>query len=207
MNAAVTRADLVRRGTNLEWFTVVYNSLEGLVSVAAGLMAGSVSLVGFGLDSVIEVISGAALLWRFHRDEDSCRRERAERQALLVVGGCFLALAVYICAESALSLWHHEAAERSVPGIAIAALSVLVMPLLARAKRRVAAEISSGALLADARQTDFCLYLSVILLAGLLLNALLGWWWADSVAALAMTPIIAWEGVQGLKGKSGCGCR
>ena len=118
-----------------------------------------------------------------------------------------MALAVYIGADSGLSLWRHETPERSVPGIAIAAVSVLVMPLLARAKRQVARDIASGALHADARQTDFCLYLSVILLAGLLLNALLGWWWADSVAALAMTPIIVWEGVQGLKGKSVCGCQ
>ncbi len=195
-----TRQALVRRGQILEWITIGYNCLEGLVSLVAGFFAGSVSLIGFGLDSVIEVASGAALLWRLRRDD-----ERAEQLSLRIVGVSFVALALYLTVDSAWSLWTREAPERSPAGIVIAALSLFVMPLLARAKRRVAAQINSGALAADARQTDFCFYLSGILLAGLLANALLGWWWADPVAALVMVPIVAREGIDGWKGKS-CAC-
>ncbi len=199
------RQDLVRRGQWLEYFTIGYNSLEGLVSIAAGLIAGSVSLVGFGLDSLIEVASGAALLWRLHHDLNPSRREQVERITLRIVGACFVALALYIAYESGSTLIGHEIPERSIPGIIVAAVSVVVMPLLARAKRRVAAGIGSGAMNADSKQADFCAYLSAILLGGLLLNALFGCWWADPVAGLAMTPIIAREGVESLKGKS-CGC-
>ena len=198
------RIGLVRHGRRLEYFTIAYNSLEGLLSIAAGAIAGSVSLVGFGLDSLIEVTSGAALLWRLHHDLDPERRERVELHTLRIVGWCFIALAVYIIYESGSALIAREAPERSILGIAIAAVSVVVMPLLARAKRRVAAGIGSSAMRADSRQTDFCTYLSAILLAGLLLNALFGWWWADPVAALGMVPIIAKEGYGSLKGKPCC---
>ena len=207
--ASPTRHDLVRRGQRLEYFTIAYNSLEGLVSIVAGLIAGSVSLIGFGLDSLIEVTSGAALLWRLHHDLDHSRREQVERTTLRIVGRCFIALAVYILYESGSTLIGHESPERSIPGIIVAAVSVVVMPLLARAKRRVAAGIGSGAMQADSRQTDFCTYLSAILLGGLLLNAVAGWWWADPVAGLVMVPIIAKEGVDGLRGKAccdDCGC-
>ncbi len=203
------RPRLVRRGQRLEYFTIVYNSAEGLVSIIAGLIAGSVSLVGFGLDSLIEVASGAALLWRLHHDLDPSRRERVERITLRMVGACFLALAAYILYESGSSLIGHSIPERSIAGMVVAAISVIVMPMLARAKRRVAAGIGSGAMQADSRQTDFCAYLSAILLGGLLLNALLGWWWADPVAGLIMVPVIAKEGVDGLRGKAccaDCGC-
>src|ERR1035438_5367625 len=178
--AVPTRHDLVRRGQRLEYFTIVYNSAEGLVSIVAGLIAGSVSLVGFGLDSIIEVTSGAASLWRLHHDLDHSRREQVERTTLRIVGACFVVLAAYILYESGSTLIRHESPERSIPGIIVAAASVMVMPLLARAKRRVAAGIGSSAMNADSRQADFCTYLSAILLGGLLLNALLGWWWADS---------------------------
>ena len=206
---SLTRPDLVRRGQRLEHFTVAYNCLEGLVSVISGLIAGSVSLVGFGLDSAIEVASGAALLWRLHHDLDPSRREQVERITLRIVGWCFIALSAYIAYESASTLIRHEAPERSIPGIVIAAMSVVVMPLLARAKRRVAVGIGSRAMHADSRQTDFCTYLSAILLGGLLLNAVTGWWWADPVAGLVMVPIIAKEGANGLRGKAccqDCGC-
>ncbi|MFN7996500.1 MAG: cation transporter [Bryobacteraceae bacterium] len=199
------RSDLVRRGQRLEYFTIAYNSLEGFISIVAGLIGGSVSLVGFGLDSAIEVASGMALLWRLHHDLNPVRREHAERMALRIVGGCFIVLAAYIAYECGSTLFLHEAPERSIPGIVIAAASVVVMPLLARAKRRVATAIGSGALHADSRQTDFCMYLSAILLGGLLLNAVAGWWWADPVAGLVMVPIIAKEGVDGLRGKTCCG--
>src|ERR1035441_4039411 len=199
----------IQRGRRLEYFTIGYNSLEGLVSIMAGLIAGSVSLVGFGLDSLIEVTSGATLLWRLHHDLNPLSRERVERIALRIVGTCFVVLALYIAGESYLSLVRHVAPRHSIPGILIAAASLVVMPLLARAKRRVACTIGSKAMRADSRQADFCTYLSALLLGGLLLNALLGWWWADPAAGLAMVPIIGKEGADGLRGKAccnECGC-
>ncbi len=199
---ATSRQELIFQGQRLEYFTVAWNSMEALVSIIAGLIAGSVSLIGFGLDSLIEVASGAALLWRLHHDLDHSRREQVERTTLRIVGGCFVALALYILYESGSTLMGHEIPERSIPGIVVAAASVVVMPLLARAKRRVAAGMGSGAMHADSRQADFCTYLSAILLGGLLLNALLGWWWADPVAGIVMVPIIAKEGVNGLKGRA-----
>jgi divalent metal cation (Fe/Co/Zn/Cd) transporter len=202
---AVHRHQLVRRGEKLEYFTIAYNVAEGLVSIVAGAIAGSVSLIGFGLDSLIEVTSGAALLWRLHHDIDMSRREQVERKTLRIVGLCFLALAVYIAFESAASLIRRDEPARSLPGIIIASLSLVVMPLLARAKRRVAVGIGSAAMHADSRQTDFCMYLSGILLGGLLLNAVLGWWWADPVAGLVMVPIIAKEGIEGFRGERCCG--
>jgi divalent metal cation (Fe/Co/Zn/Cd) transporter len=198
------RATAVKRGQRLEYFTIAYNSLEGLIAIAAGLIAGSIALVGFGFDSVIEVTSGAALLWRLSADIDETRRERVEAITLRIVGVCFLALAAYIGYDSIKSLLRYESPERSIIGIGLAAVSLVVMPVLARAKRRVAAEIKSGAMAADARQTDFCTYLSAILLGGLSLNALFGWWWADPVAALVMVPIIAKEGVEALRGETCC---
>ena len=207
--SAADRIQLVRRGRKLEYFTVAYNRLEGLVSIIAGLIAGSVSLIGFGLDSMIEVTSGAALLWRLHHDWNETRREAVERITLRIVGWCFVALAAYVAFDSGWTLLQHEKPERSIPGIVVAAVSVVVMPLLARAKRRVAEGIDSAAMRADSRQTDFCTYLSAILLGGLLLNAVLGWWWADPVAGVVMVPIIAKEGVDGIRGKGcqECGCR
>jgi divalent metal cation (Fe/Co/Zn/Cd) transporter len=200
----VDRTRLVRQGRRLEYFTVGYNSLEGLVSIAAGLIAGSVSLLGFGLDSLIEVTSGAALLWRLRHDMNESRRERVEKLTLRIVGSCFLGLAVYVGYQSLESLIRHTAPERSIAGIAIAAISLIVMPLLAKAKRRIAAGISSGAMYADSRQTDFCTVLSAILLGGLLLNAVVGWWWADPVAGMIMVPIIAKEGIDGIRGRTCC---
>src|ERR1022692_3066578 len=122
----LTRSELVRRGQRLEYFTIGYNSLEGLVSIVAGIVAGSVSLIGFGLDSLIEVTSGAALLWRLHHDLDHSRREQIERTTLRIMGGCFIALALYILYESGSTLIGHEAPERSIPGIIVAAVSVVV---------------------------------------------------------------------------------
>ena len=194
----------VRRGERLEYFTIGYNTLEGVTSIVAGLIARSVSLVGFGLDSLIEVTSGAALLWRLHHDLDLSRREQVERAALRTVGACFIALALYILYESGSMLIRHVPPKRSIFGIVIAAISVIVMPLLARAKRRVARQIGSGAMHADSRQADFCSYLSAILLGGLLLNALLGWWWMDPAAGLVMVPIIGKEGFEGLRAEACC---
>ncbi len=200
-----SRPDLVRRGEKLEYFTIAWNGAEALVSIAAGIIAGSISLIGFGLDSVIEAASGAALLWRLRRDADPSRRATAERSALKIVGWCFLALALYIVCESAAALVRRETPERSIPGIVLAAASLIVMPVLAAAKRRVASGIGSQAMKADSRQSDFCAYLSAILLGGLLLNALFGSWWADPAAGLIMAPVIAREGLEGLRGERCCG--
>jgi divalent metal cation (Fe/Co/Zn/Cd) transporter len=188
----------MRRGQRLEYFTIGWNAIEGIAAVVAGAFAGSVALVGFGLDSMIEIISGAALLWRLSRDD----RENAERIALRIVGLCFIALAAYITVESLQSLISRKAAEHSSFGVVVAVAALVIMPLLGRAKRKVARQLSSTALHSDARQADFCLYLSAILLGGLVLNLSLGWWWADPVAAMVMTPLIAKEGIAALHGKS-----
>jgi len=198
------RTNLVRRGLNLEYLTIAYNSLEGLIAIVAGFIAGSIALVGFGFDSVIEVTSGAVLLWRLHADIDEEWRERVEAVTLRIVGVCFLALALYVGYEAISSLVYRESPERSVPGILLAVASLIVMPLLARAKREVARNMNSGAMMADTKQTEFCTYLSATLLGGLLINALFGWWWADPVAALVMVPIIAKEGITALRGDTCC---
>jgi divalent metal cation (Fe/Co/Zn/Cd) transporter len=188
----------------LEYFTVGWNVLEGLVAVIAGWIAGSIALVGFGLDSFIEVTSGLTLLWRMSVDADVDRRELNEKRALRIVGGCFLLLAAYVAYESASDLWSKRAPQHSVAGIILACVSLVVMPLLSRAKRRIGIALRSAAMHADAKQTEFCTYLSAILLVGLLLNAIFGLWWADPVAGLIMVPIIGNEGVQGLRGDACC---
>jgi divalent metal cation (Fe/Co/Zn/Cd) transporter len=191
----------IRRGRRLEYLTLGWNSLEAVAAIVSGLIAGSVALVGFGLDSVIECFSGGVLLWRLQSVEQG---ERRERLALRLVGTSFVALAIYVAYDAIHSLVRHEAPEKAWFGIALAIASLIAMPLLARAKRRVALQLNSGALHADSRQTDICAYLSGILLGGLLLNALLHWWWADPVAALIMVPIIGREGIEALRGKTCC---
>jgi divalent metal cation (Fe/Co/Zn/Cd) transporter len=200
--AVLDRRESVRQGRRLEYFTIAWNTVEGLIAVVAGLIAGSISLVGFGIDSFIEVTSGSVLLWRMSVDARVRDRERNEKRALKVVGICFLALAAYIAYESATDLWFKRTPEHSIPGIILACVSLVVMPLLSRAKRRIGLELGSAAMRADAKQTEFCAYLSAILLAGLLLNAIFGLWWADPVAGLIMVPVIAKEGVEGLQGKA-----
>lgn len=188
----------VRSGRRLEYLTIGWNSLEAIAAIGAGIIAGSIALIGFGFDSIIEVSSGAVLLWRL------VSGEHRERLALKFVGISFLALAAYVAFDAGKSLILREPPAESFIGIAIAALSMVVMPLLARAKRKVAANLNSRAMLADSRQTDICAYLSAILLVGLGLNALFGWWWADPVAALVMIPIIAKEGIEALRGETCC---
>ena len=200
------RERLVQRGRRLEYFTIGWNCIEAVVSVVSGLLAGSVALIGFGLDSLIEVASATALLWRLLHDKDISRRERAEHLTLRIVGSCFLLLSAYVAYDSLHSLITAEDPERSISGIAIAAASLVVMPLLSRAKRLVGSGIESAAMIADSRQTDFCVYLSAILLAGLLLNALFGLWWADPAAGLIMVPIIGNEGISGWRGKACTDC-
>ena len=194
----------MRRGERLTMLTLAYNTLEGVASLVAGAFAGSISLIGFGADSVIEVVSSIAALWRLRADVDEQRRVLIERRTLRLIGATFLALALYILIEAAHSLFTREASERSVVGIFIAGASVVIMPILARAKRRIAIALDSRALAADAMQTSLCAWLSWIVLGGLVLNATLGWWWADPIAGICMTPIIAREGIEGLRGQRDC---
>ena len=191
------------RGRRLAYLTIIWNSIEAIIAVGAGIAAGSIALVAFGVDSVIEVSSGAIILWRLMSGE------HREQLALKLVGVSFLALSVYIAFDAVKSLWLHEPPQTTYVGIAVAALSLIVMPLLARAKRNVARQLNSKAMHADSRQTDLCAYLSAILLGGLILNALFDWWWADPVAGLIMVPIIAKEGIGALRGETcdNCGCR
>ena len=201
-SAAGNRPALVRRGLWLNYATIGYNAVEAVVSLVAGMLAGSIALVTFGLDSVIEVTAAGAAQWRLRADLEAARRERVEHVTVRIIGWSFLALAVYVLADSARTLWLRDRPERSLAGNVILAASVVVMPLLARAKRDVARRLSSRALDADATQTSLCAYLSAIALAGVALNALFGWWWADPAAALLMTPIIAREGLAGIRGET-----
>lgn len=201
-------AFLAQRGKRLEYFTIGWNSLEGLGALTTGIISGSISLVGFGVDSFIEVTSAVALLWRLSLIKDEESREKNERFTLKIVGACFLALAVYVAFVAVTNLLQKHSPAHSVAGIVVACAALAAMPLLSRYKKQVGHQLGSGAMVADARQADFCAYLSAILLVGLILNATVGWWWTDPVAALVMTPIIAKEGIDALQGKACCetGC-
>jgi divalent metal cation (Fe/Co/Zn/Cd) transporter len=202
--AGIEREDLVRRGQRLSWLTLGYNSMEGFIAIGAGLVAGSIALVGFGFDSAIELVASAAALWRLNADVNPVQRERVELLTLRIVGVLFLALALYVTLDAANALFTREVPEASTVGIVLAAASLVVMPLLARAKRKVAIALGSRALRAESQQTQLCTYLSAILLGGLTLNAFFGWWWADPAAALVMVPIIGREGLQALRGHDRC---
>ena len=208
MLAGAERKSTVRRGQWLSWLTLGYNSLEGIIAVGAGVLAGSIALVGFGIDSLIEVTASVAALWRLNSDAEPIQRERAELVTLRIVGVLFIALGIYVTWDAASALLKHETPEESTVGIALAVASLIVMPLLARAKRKVAIALNSRALRSEAQQTQLCTYLSAILLGGLALNAVFGWWWADPVAALVMVPIIGKEGIEALRGHDSCndGC-
>jgi len=195
----IRRDEAVRQGRRLEYFTVGWNLIEAAVAIGAGVFAGSIALIGFGIDSLIETSSGAILLWRLQEGEEG---EKRERRALKLVGVSLLGLAAYVAIDATKGLILKDHPEESLIGIILAAVSLVVMPLLAWAKRRVAARLNSLALVADSHQTDICAYLSAILLVGLGLNALFGWWWADPVAALAMVPMIVKEGLEALRGEA-----
>ena len=197
------RQDLLRRGRLLEYGTLGWNLVEALVAIGSGLVAGSTALIGFGVDSLIESSSGAALLWRLSGKDGGDHREGL---ALRLVGVSFFLLAGWVGWEGLSDLLAREAPDESYVGIALAGVSLLVMPVLARAKRKVAAGLGSRALEADSRQTDLCAYLSALLLLGLGLNALFGWWWADPVAALGMVPIVLNEGVRAFRGEECSDC-
>ena len=201
---ATDRAAAARRGRLLQYLTIAWNSAECAVALVAGFLAGSIALVGFGFDSAIEVISSLAALWRLRWDADEARREAAEKRTVRFIGACFLLLAAYVTYEAGHTLIAQQAPDHTIAGIVLAALSLVVMPILVYLKRRVASQLQSGALEAEARQTRVCAYLSAILLAGLVLNSWLGWWWADPVAGLVMVPLIAWEGLEAVRGRTCC---
>lgn len=192
---------LIRHALVLEYLTVGWNVLEAIVAIGAGWIAGSIALVGFGLDSIIEVTAAGMLIWRL-RCELNCLHDThagAERKALKVVGVTFFLLAAYVGYQALWQLWHHQAPQVSLPGLGLALASVLLMPFLGLRKRWVARKLGSRALEADAMETLICAYLSAALLLGLGLNACLSWWWADPVAALIMLPVILQEGRKTLK--------
>jgi divalent metal cation (Fe/Co/Zn/Cd) transporter len=196
MPTDVSRSHHVSRGIVLEYLTIGWNALECLIAIAAGLVAGSVALIGFGVDSAIESGSGAVLLWRLYSERSGKHVETAERRALKLVGLSFLLLAAYVALDSVGMLISRTAPSRSAVGIALAFASLIVMPLLARAKRKAAASLNSAALRADSRQTSLCAYLSAILLGGLVLNAISGWWWADPLADWAWSPLLRTKGAK-----------
>jgi cation diffusion facilitator family transporter len=205
MDTLSGRPALLRRGLRLEYLTVGWNVLEGIIAIAAGLASGSVALIAFGIDSFVETISGAVLIWRLGAEArgglDEEAVERVERRARLLVGVSFLLLAVYVAFESVRTLLTAEAPDASPIGIALTSVSIVVMLWLARAKLETGQALGSRALIADSRQTRACWYLSAVALAGLGLNALLGWWWADPVAALAIAVLLVREAREALSGE------
>jgi divalent metal cation (Fe/Co/Zn/Cd) transporter len=181
-----------RQAIRLEYFSVAWNVIEAGVAIVAGVLAASIALVGFGLDSVIETVAAVALLWRLRQRGEW--EEAAESRALRIVGATFFLLAAYVTYESVRDLWLREQPEKSLVGMVLAGVSLVVMPVLGTAKRRLARRMNSRALAADGMETLLCAYLSFALLLGLSLNAWLGWWWADPVAALAMVGFMLREG-------------
>ena len=198
----VSHEAIVRRGRRLAYWTLFFTALEAGVALFAGERADSTALIGFGVDSLIEVFSAAVVLWRLRIGE---RGERREQVALRLVATSLLLLAVYVAFEAIYTLiGSHDRPERSIIGLGMAVGSLVIMQWLARSKRRVAAELNSGAVRADSMQSEICSYLAAILLVGLGLNAAFGWWWADPAAALVMVPFIGKEGARGLAGQRLC---
>lgn len=204
MTTSVGKNGSLSLANGLLWLTVAWNVVEGVIAVSSGVVAGSVALVGFGLDSFVEVTAALVLLWRLRAAEDDERAERRERVAHRVVGSTFLALAAYICAESVYVLATRDEPEASTVGLVLAIVSLVVMPVLGVTKRRNATRLRSSALISESMETLICSYLSLTLFIGLAANAAFGWWWADVAAALAMAPWIVKEGIEGLRAEE-CG--
>lgn len=198
--AAQRRAVLSRRIRLFAAATITYNVIEAVVALWAGTVADSSALIGFGLDSVIEVASAVALSWQFSAKDP----ERREHVTLRVIAFSFFALALFVTVDSIRSLTGGGEAQHSTPGIVIAALSLAIMPVLSWLQRRAGRELGSKTAVADSKQTLLCTYLSAVLLAGLLLNSALGWWWADAGAALVIAAIAVREGVSAWKGDACC---
>lgn len=190
------RARLHRRVRFIVAFTITYNVIEAVVAITAGSLASSAALIGFGLDSVVEVLSAVAIAWQFTRKDP----ERWEKVTVRAIGLAFFALAAYVTVDAIMSLITQEGPEHSPLGLGITALSLLVMPLLAWIEVRTGRELNSKSVLADAKQLILCVYLSGAVFIGLLLNSLLGWWWADSVAALVVAFLAVREGIEAWRG-------
>lgn len=189
------RVERVRRGLRIEYFSLVWNVLETVVGMAAGIAAGSVALVGFALDSVVESSSAGILIWRLRSERaGNGDVESIERRAVRLVAGAFWVLAAYIGIRAVLDLAEQNRPEESAVGIILAVVSLVVMPVLAARKRSAARELDSRAMYADSSQTSLCTYMSGVLLFGLVANALLGWWWADPVAGLGIAALAGKEG-------------
>lgn len=189
------RPQLLSRALQLAYFTVAWNVVEGLVAIWAAIAAGSDALMGFGLDSGVESLSGLVLIWRLTIErKDTARAEEVEKRALKLIGLTFFALAAFVGYQSVTTLLNGERPESSWVGIGVTILSLIVMPILARSKERVGEAMDSRAVLADSVETWACVYLSAVVLGGLALNALFGWWWADPVAALAVVGFLVKEG-------------
>jgi len=193
---------LYKKGLLLEYFTVGYNILEGVASIISGIVAGSIALIGFGLDSFVESLSGTVLIWRLRKHSDDDEKERnLEQKAIKFVAYTFFILGVYVAYEAIKKLYLREAPESSLVGIIIALLSIIIMPILANQKRQTGEKIQSRALIADSRETIACTYLSIALLFGLLLNYFFGWWWADPIASLVIVGFLIKEGREFLEGE------
>ncbi len=203
MNALddTSRHELLKRGLRLEIFTLAWNVIEGLVAIGAGLASGSVALIGFGIDSWIEIVSGAALYWRLRKETNGDKSDLAEEKARRVVGVTFFLLTAYVAYEAATTLLEGKQPRESLVGIILAILSLAIMPFLGLAKYRLGVKLGSRALVADSKETLACSYLSATLLVGLGLHSWLGWWWGDSVAALMMVPWLWKEGMEAVRGK------
>lgn len=202
------RRSLLTHALGLEYLTVGWNLVEAVVAIGAGLAANSVALVGFGVDSIVESISGGVLIWRLKAEErgvDPAAVEGLDRRAHKLVAGSLFALAAYVGVDALRALWYQDRPEASFIGIALTGLSMAVMGWLARAKHRAALLLKSRALEADAFQTAACWWLSVVALSGIGLNAVFGWWWADPVAALGMVWFILKEAREGWLGEA-CSC-
>ena len=191
------RQSLIRTALWLGWFTIVYNLAEGAVAIVGATIAGSDALLSFGLDSGIESISASVIVWRLYSERsDPDRAERVEQRALRLVALAFFVLAAWVAQDSIRSLIDGDQPDASMIGILLTASSLIVMPVLARRKRQVGVAMGSRAVESDSRQTTACVYLSAVVLVGLLLNALFGWWWADPAAALGVVVFLVREGVE-----------
>ncbi|MFD4259441.1 cation transporter [Streptomyces sp. NPDC058534] len=197
------RDALTRRIRLLVAATITYNVVEAVMAITAGTLASSTALIGFGLDSVIEVSSATAVAWQFSATDHAVREAR-ERTTLRIIAVSFFVLAAYVSVEAVRALAGNAEAERSVPGIVLAALSVAIMPFLAATQRRAGRELGSASAVADSKQTLLCTYLSAVLLVGLVLNATLGWSWADPIAALLIAAVAIKEGRDAWRGKGCC---
>lgn len=194
------RAVLSRRVRLFVAATITYNVVEAVIAIAAGAVASSAALIGFGLDSTVEVASAAAVAWQFAGRDP----ERRERLALRVIAGSFFALAAYVTFESVTTLAEGDAARHSTVGIVLAAVSLAIMPVLSYAQRRAGRELGSASAVADSKQTLLCTYLSAVVLVGLLLNSMFGWAWADPVAALVIAALAVKEGRDAWRGDHCC---